>query len=239
MLPEIGDSGFRRALAARALEQERLGHYTDHQNAHLARDAGDHRAGAGAGAAAHAGGDEQHVRARHLGADLVHRLFRRRLADFRLRSGAEAFRQVDAELQAVLGAGGRERLSVGVGDHELDARQAGGDHVVDGVAAGAADADHRQPRSQIGERRQLQVDAHRFLASPEAGRARASCPPARIRILPGTSATSRRKRRRGTRLISEPAGTSTRTLEHSKNRELGKQTPGTAGLAPRNCYCQP
>ena len=48
---------------ARALELEGLGHDADGQDAHLAGGLGDDRRGAGAGAAAHAGGDEAHVAA--------------------------------------------------------------------------------------------------------------------------------------------------------------------------------
>ncbi len=39
-----------------------------------------------------------------------------------------------------------KRLRIGVGDDEVDAVEAGGDHVVDGVAAGAADADDGDAR---------------------------------------------------------------------------------------------
>ena len=42
---------------------------------------------------------------------------------------------------AVLTVGVLERLRVGVGADEVDALDVGADHVVDGVAAAAADAD--------------------------------------------------------------------------------------------------
>ena len=51
------------ALAPRALEAERRRHDPDRQRAKLARDPRDDRSGAGAGATAFAGGDEDHVRA--------------------------------------------------------------------------------------------------------------------------------------------------------------------------------
>ena len=70
----------------RALEVERLGDDADGQDAHLARGAGDDRRRAGAGAAAHAGGDEHHVRAGEMIADLLDRLFGGGAADFRLAS---------------------------------------------------------------------------------------------------------------------------------------------------------
>ena len=52
-----------------------------------------------------------------------------------------------------------ERLRVGVGDDEVDAHEARGDHVVDGVAAGAADAEHGDPRLQLPDVGHFQIDA--------------------------------------------------------------------------------
>ena len=59
-----------------------------------------------------------------LRADLLDRLFGRRFADLGLRAGAKTFGEVGAELNAVLGARGGQRLRVGVGDDEVDARSA-------------------------------------------------------------------------------------------------------------------
>ncbi len=73
----------------------------------LARGAGDDRRSAGAGAAAHAGGDEHHVRARELVADLVDHLLGRRAADFGLRAGAEALGHLQAHLDDAFGASTR------------------------------------------------------------------------------------------------------------------------------------
>ena len=53
-----------------------------------------------------------------------------------------------------------ERLGVGVGDDELAADQAELDHVVDGVAAGAADAEHGDPGLEFPDVRNLQIDRH-------------------------------------------------------------------------------
>ena len=109
----------------------------------------DDRRGAGAGAAAHAGGDEHHMRAGEMVADLVHHLLGGGAADFRLRAGAEALGHLHAHLDDALGARQRERLRVGIGDDEIDALQARRDHVVDGVAAGAAHAEYGDPRLQF------------------------------------------------------------------------------------------
>ena len=53
-----------------------------------------------------------------------------------------------------------ERLRVGVGDDEIDAFDLGCDHVGDGVAARAADADHGDPRAQLLDLRADRIDAH-------------------------------------------------------------------------------
>ena len=83
----------------------------------------DHRRGAGAGAAAHAGGDEHHVRAVQMIADLVDHLLGGGAADIGLRAGAEPFGDLHAHLDDALGLGHGERLGVGVGDDEVDALQ--------------------------------------------------------------------------------------------------------------------
>src|SRR5215213_6386748 len=59
--------------------------------------------GTGTGAAAHAGGDEDHVRTGELVADFVHDLLGRGAPDLRLRAGAETFRDLDAHLDDPLG----------------------------------------------------------------------------------------------------------------------------------------
>ncbi len=74
-LLQLGDAGLGDPHAADALEVERLGDHADGEDAELLGAARDHRRGAGAGAAAHAGGDEHHVRALQMVADLVDHLF--------------------------------------------------------------------------------------------------------------------------------------------------------------------
>ena len=58
---------------------------------------------AGAGAAAHAGGDEAHVRALEMIADFLERFFGGGAADFRLRAGAEAFGHLQTHLDDAFG----------------------------------------------------------------------------------------------------------------------------------------
>ncbi len=66
-----------------------------------------------------------------------------------MRAGAQALGDVDAQLDAPVGLGEGQLLGVGVGDDELDALKPGLDHVVDRVAAGAADAEDDDPRLQF------------------------------------------------------------------------------------------
>ena len=170
VLLQLVDAGIGRAAAARAFERERLGDDADGQDALVARGLGDDRRSAGAGAAAHAGGDEAHVRAFERALDLVERLFGGGAADLGPRAGAEALGDLEAELDAAVGGRGVERLGVGVGDDEVDALDVGAHHVGDGVAAGAADADDADPRAKLVDFRPDEIDAHDS-NPPQAGNA--------------------------------------------------------------------
>ena len=103
----------------------------------------------GAGAAAHAGGDEHHVGAGEMIADFVDDFLGRGGADIRLRTGAEALGDLGAHLHDALRLGHGQRLRVGIGDDEIDPLQSGGDHVVDGVAASPTYAEYGDPRLQL------------------------------------------------------------------------------------------
>ena len=185
-LLQFGDAAFGDAHAALAFEVERLGDHTDREDADFARHLGDDRRRTGAGAAAHAGGDEHHMRAGEMIADLVDHLFGGRAADFGLRAGAETFGHLHAHLNDALGLRRGERLRVGVGDDEIDALQAGGDHVVDGVAARAADAEHGDARLQLTDVGDFQIDGHGCLFFLYAGAferpAPADPPPAAVML---------------------------------------------------------
>ena len=95
-------------------------------------------------------------------ADLVDHFFRGGAADVGLRSGAESFGHLRAHLHDALGLRHGERLGVGIGDDEVDALQARRDHVVDGIAAGAADAEHGNARLHLANVGDLQIDSHEF-----------------------------------------------------------------------------
>ncbi len=150
ILRQFLDAGFRQTHAVLALEMEGLGHHADGQDAMLARGLGDDGRGTRAGAAAHAGGDEHHVGAAQLLDDLFHGLFGGGAADVGTGAGAQALGDLVAELDAAIGARLRHRLRIGIGDDELNALQMRLDHVVDRIAAGTADANHRDLRRQAG-----------------------------------------------------------------------------------------
>ena len=96
---------------------------------------------AGAGAAAHAGGDKDHVRTlKGLGDDGTGFL-RGLLAGVGLGAGAHAAGQLLADLQLVRASGFVQVLLIGIDSHEFDAVNAAVDHSVDNIVAGAADAD--------------------------------------------------------------------------------------------------
>ena len=101
-LREFLDAVFGDLHAPLAFEVERLGDDADGEDAELLRDARDDGSRPGAGAAAHAGGDEHHVRAREMVANFVDRFLGGRTADFGMRAGAETLRRLDTHLDHAL-----------------------------------------------------------------------------------------------------------------------------------------
>ena len=165
---ELGDAGIGGTHAALAFEVEGFGDDADGQDAHVAGGLGNHRRSPGAGAAAHAGGDEHHVGTGEMVADFVDHFLGRGGADVGLRTGPEALGDLGAHLHDALGLGHGERLRVGVGDDEFDPLQPGGDHVVDGVATGPAYAKHSDPRLQLANVRDVEIDGHGCLSITRA-----------------------------------------------------------------------
>ena len=96
-------------------------------------------------AAAHAGGDEDHVGAVNVFGDALFVFQSGAAADFRIRAGAKAFgERRPPELHLHWRRIHLQRLQIGVRGHELDAAQTTGDHRPNGVSAAAADADDFQ-----------------------------------------------------------------------------------------------
>ena len=140
---ELGQAQLGHLHPARPLEVERLAHHRDRQDAQFLGHLGHDRCRASAGTAAETGSDEHHVRAAQaVGNPLAH-LVGRLTAHLGLGTCAKAGL---AKLQQV----GRTRplqcLPVGIGDNELDVLHIAPDHVLNGIAAGAADPDHLDHR---------------------------------------------------------------------------------------------
>ena len=139
VLGELGDSRLGVDHVALALEAEGLGHHGYGQRAGLAGDLGDDRGRAGAGAAAHAGGDEHHVGALEQLLDVIAALLSSLAPLVGVAAGTEAAGQLDADLDLALGGGLLQGLRIGVDGDELDSRDALVDHVLQRVSAAAAD----------------------------------------------------------------------------------------------------
>ena len=140
-LRQLLDAGLRDALPL-AFELERPRDDGDGQDAHALRDVGDDRRRAGARAAAHAGGDEQHVGAvDHLG-DAVAVLHRGVAAD--LRPCARAETRASASMPSCSCVRAVERFSACASvfaQMNSTPDKPARDHVLDRVAAATADAD--------------------------------------------------------------------------------------------------
>ena len=160
MLLELLDPAVGRASPARAFERERLGDDSDGENSPVASGLGDDRSGAGAGASAHPGGEEAHVCAFERFFDVLERFLGRGAPDFGARSGAETLGDLEPELDSAVCRRGVERLSVGVGDDEVDPLDVGPDHVGNGIAARATHSDDADPRPKFVDFRPDEIDAH-------------------------------------------------------------------------------
>ena len=125
-----------------AFEGKGLGHHRHRQHTHLPGQLRHHRRGPGAGAAAHAGGDEHHV------GSLQHffnpfAVFLRGLpADLRVGARTQALGDIDAHLQSHRHRTALERLRVGIGADEIHPLDVGAQHMMHGIAATATYPNH-------------------------------------------------------------------------------------------------
>src|SRR5918997_821188 len=129
------------------LECERPRDDADGQGAGVAGDLGDHGGRAGPGAAALAGGDEDHVGAAQGLLDLGLVLLGGLHPDLRVGAGPEAARDLLPYMDLLVRVAHLQGLRVGVDRYELDPLQPRVDHAVDGVgppAANTHDLDNRQ-----------------------------------------------------------------------------------------------
>ena len=136
---EVLDAELGRTHAAGAFEAEGLRDDGHREDAHLLRDFGNDGSRTRTGAAAHAGRDEEQVRAANRFGHLFALFLRGGGAHFGTRTRAEpgaAELDVHVSLRALKG------LVVGIGRNELNTLGAVRNHVFDGIAAATADADH-------------------------------------------------------------------------------------------------
>ena len=165
LAPQVLDALLRLHHPAAPLEGEGLRHHTHGQDALLLGGLGYDGGRAGAGAAAHAGGDEDHVRVLQGLGDLTAALLRALAAHLGVRPGPLAVGQLLPDLDLILRAGHVESLLVRVDHHKVNARDARADHAVDHVASAAAHADDLDPRHVIG--RGYQFKCHSGILLPQ------------------------------------------------------------------------
>ena len=159
---QLGDAGIGQTHAVTTFEGEGLGHDTDRQDPAIAGAFGDHGGRAGSGAAAHAGGDEDHVGTIQVPVDFLGGFLGGIHADLGVGARSEPLGDGLTQLDAAVGLGERQMLGIGVGDHEFDAFKAGVDHVVDRIPAGTADTEDDDPRLEIRGLRTHQRERHSF-----------------------------------------------------------------------------
>ena len=142
LLGQRGNAGLRLAHPVGALELKGLGHHTHRENTGFVGQIRHNGSCTGAGATAHAGGDEDHVGAFQNLGDPGTALFSGLLADFRFGAGAHAAGEFLTDLELVGALGLVEILLVRIDDNKFHAAHAGLNHAVDNVVACAAHADH-------------------------------------------------------------------------------------------------
>ena len=142
VLQQVGNALLSQALLAAALKGKGLGHDANGQNAQLVCHLGHHRGSARAGAAAHTGGDEHHLRTAQGIGDIVLAFLGGALADLRVSACAAALGELCAQLHLHGGAAVVQCLLVRVHGHKLYALQPCCHHAVHSVAAAAANTYH-------------------------------------------------------------------------------------------------
>ena len=139
---EVGDALLGLTHPVRPLKLEGLGDDADREDAGLVSQIRHDGSRTGAGAAAHTGGDKDHVRAFQRLGNGSPGFLGGLLADFGSGACAHAAGQLLADLDFVLANGLIQILLIGVNGDEIHAVHTGIDHAVDNIVAGTADADH-------------------------------------------------------------------------------------------------
>ena len=136
---EFGQTAVGIGHAATAFKLEGLGDHAHGQNAHFAGYACNHGGSASTGAAAHAGGNEEHVRAFNGSANVFYGQLGRFTAFVRLAASTQT---AGAQLNDAVRVAARQGLGIGVGTDEFHALHGAVNHVPHGIAATTADTDH-------------------------------------------------------------------------------------------------
>ena len=110
MTTKIADAFFGMAHPTMAFILKRFRHDGDRQNAQFARNARHNRRGPGAGSAAHAGRDEDHVGPVETFANFILAFQRRISPDFRLGPGPQSAGPLRPDLNLIGCAGSLQRL---------------------------------------------------------------------------------------------------------------------------------
>jgi hypothetical protein len=158
---KLSDPGIGQTHPVTAFELEGLGHNADSQNAALTGALGDDGGSSGSGAATHTSGDENHMGTVEMLANFRRGLFGSRHAHFRMGPGPEALGHLNTQLDASVGLGEGQLLSVCVGHYELNTLETRIDHIVYSVAAGTPDAKHYDAGLQFRRTRSRQLNSHR------------------------------------------------------------------------------
>ena len=135
---QLLDALLRLGHAAAALKAEGLRHHTHGEDTGLPRDLRHHRGCAGAGAAAHARGDEHHVGVLQRLGHLVAALLGRLASHVGVGACALAAGELLTDLNFIGSAGSIQRLLVRIHGHKIHALRAAAYHAVDHIVAAAA-----------------------------------------------------------------------------------------------------
>ena len=138
---KFGNAFFRLLHSSLTFKAEGFGYDTDGQNAEFPCRFRNDGSRTGAGAAAHTGGNEDHVRTGHELFYAFDGFFRASFTDLGVGTCALTFGDLLADDEFFSRAGGVQHLAVRVDGDKLDAADIGRDHAVDRVVSAAADTD--------------------------------------------------------------------------------------------------
>ena len=141
LAPQVFDALLRLRHALASLKAEGLCHHAHGEDALLSGSLRHHRSSAGAGAAAHAGGDEHHVGVLQRLGQLVAALLGGLAPHLGVGACALAAGELLADLDLIACRRRIQRLLICVHGHKIDALDAVFDHAIDYIIAAAAYAD--------------------------------------------------------------------------------------------------